>query len=283
MKAKLLLSLLLFLSAVGLQAQSPQAVNYQAIVRNPNLGVMPNTPVSFRFTILDSINPGTILYKETQALTTNSFGLVTAAIGRGTPVQGLFININWNVGSKYLDIEMDVNNTGTFLNMGTTQLISVPYAFHATNADTATYSKSNIGPPAITVDTVFSSLNNLSVTVIQTGTVLGTGTLNFTKQYPHSNVELLLASNIFGGNFNGGTSAIGFYLQIDGTSANYTTQYFIQQSGTQQFVTLDAIFAGLSAGPHVVTLSGFTYLGTSAGVGVDNGGYGGSIIVKETN
>ena len=270
------------MSIISLKSQSPQAFNYQSIVRGPNGNPMPNTSVTMRFTILQGNNPGTPIYIETQAGTTNPFGLYMAQIGNGNPVQGVFASINWATGSKYLEVELDVNNTGTFVNMGITQFISVPYALHATKSDTAAYVLNNAGPPAVITDTVFASLNLSAVTVSSMASQLGTGNLTFTKTYPNSNVELFLNSNIYSGSFTG-ASYIGFWLQVDGNQARYTTQYYIQQSNATQFVNLDAIFPGLSAGAHTVSIWGLTDAGTSTNVTVDNGGFGGSIVVKETN
>ncbi len=113
-------------------AQSPQGMNYQAVVRNSS-GVIANagTPVLFRFTIHDLTPSGTSVFTETQTDTTNQFGLVTAVIGSN----GNLSTINWGNGEKYLQVEMDVDNSGSYTDMGTTQLMSVPYALYAANSN----------------------------------------------------------------------------------------------------------------------------------------------------
>jgi microcystin-dependent protein len=124
----LLVATLLTLAAV---AQSPQGMNYQAVVRNSaGQPVAANTPVKLRFTIHDLTVNGTAVYNETLNDTTNQFGLVDVVIGSS----GNLAAVNWGNGSKFLQVETEVNNAGTFTDMGTTHLMSVPYALYAANS-----------------------------------------------------------------------------------------------------------------------------------------------------
>ena len=75
-------------------AQAPQAINYQAVVRNNSGDLITNQPVSFRIGIVkESIN-GTLVYSEIHNKTTNQFGLVSLKIGAGTIESGIFEDIN---------------------------------------------------------------------------------------------------------------------------------------------------------------------------------------------
>ena len=132
MKKQLLIFIGLFISVASLLAQAPQTMNYQAVVRNAQGGAVANaTSVSIRFTIHDVTASGTIVFTETHATTANQFGLVNVQIGS---IAGNLGIVNWGSGAKYLQVETDINNTGIFTNMGTTQLISVPYALYAANS-----------------------------------------------------------------------------------------------------------------------------------------------------
>jgi len=42
--------------------------------------------------------------------------------------------VSWGNNPKFLEVDADINNTGTFIPMGTSQLISVPYALYAANS-----------------------------------------------------------------------------------------------------------------------------------------------------
>ncbi len=123
--------LCLCLSA-GLFAQSPEKMNYQAVVRNAQGNPVANaTPVSVKFTLHDLTATGTPVFTETQNTTANEFGLINLQIGSGT---GNLAAVNWGSGPKFLQVQVDVNNTGTYTDMGTSQLISVPYALYAANS-----------------------------------------------------------------------------------------------------------------------------------------------------
>jgi hypothetical protein len=125
---------LTMLTALGLTAQVPQQVNYQAVARNAQGAVLASQSVSVRFTVHDATPTGTSLFEETHTgLTTNQFGLFTTAIGTGTLVTGspAFSTINWGTNAKYLQVEVDPAGGTNYVNMGTTQLNAVPYALYA--------------------------------------------------------------------------------------------------------------------------------------------------------
>ncbi len=94
---KIVLSLALFF-AITLQglAQAPQAISYQAAVRDANGKILANQAVSIKISILQNATDGNAVYVETHALTTNAHGLVNLAIGRGTPITGTFAAIDWS-------------------------------------------------------------------------------------------------------------------------------------------------------------------------------------------
>src|ERR1035438_2006826 len=72
------------------QAQVPQGMNYQAIVRDASGNPILNSLICLRFTIHSVSGNGPVQYKETDTATTNGFGLVTVKVGMGTVVQGTF-------------------------------------------------------------------------------------------------------------------------------------------------------------------------------------------------
>ncbi len=132
MKTKLLFAAFAFFALINLlNAQSPESMNYQAIVRSSSgQPVAGGTPVSVRFTLHDLTGSGTVVFTQIIQVVANQFGLVTAQIGSNSNLA----TVNWGSGAKYLQVETDVNNTGTFTDMGTSQLLSVPYALYAANS-----------------------------------------------------------------------------------------------------------------------------------------------------
>ena len=126
----LLFAMLLPVS-VSLFAQVPQGFPYQAVVRNGNGQIVQNRPVSMQFSIHDSTPLGTVVYVQRDTVIPNQFGLINVVIGGGTVMVGNFQGINWGAGFKYLEVELDVAGGTNYVDMGTTQLMSVPYALYA--------------------------------------------------------------------------------------------------------------------------------------------------------
>jgi len=118
-------------------AQAPQATSYQAVIRNSSGNVLSSQLVKVRFSIHDSAANGTVIYQETQTPTTNVQGLINLFAGQGTAVTGTFANINWGNKSKFLQTEIDITGGSNYTDMGTTQLMSVPYALYSNVANTA--------------------------------------------------------------------------------------------------------------------------------------------------
>ena len=120
----LLIALLLLLPFV-LIAQVPQRFPYRAIIKM-NGAILANQTLDFRMTI--SQGP-TIVYQETQSVFSDQYGLVSFSVGGGIPIVGSLSGISWDQGTYSLKVEIDDN--GGWVNMGTSQLESVPFAFHA--------------------------------------------------------------------------------------------------------------------------------------------------------
>lgn len=120
---KNILSYVLLLVASFAMAQAPQLLNYQAVVRSSSGNPVANgTVVTLRFIIHDQTEAGTVVFTETQKDTANEFGLVSTKIGRVTSLA----SVNWSGGAKYLEVDLDPNGGTNLVQMGTSQLVSVP-------------------------------------------------------------------------------------------------------------------------------------------------------------
>ncbi|MFO7880369.1 MAG: hypothetical protein R6V52_10065 [Bacteroidales bacterium] len=139
MKKALLLSVIALICAVTAFAQSPQAVKYQAVLRDNTGNILDQANVEMRISIEAG---GSVLYQENHSTTTNQYGLVTLEIGTGTVLSGNFSTIAWQASDHFIRIEVD-NGSG-YTDLGTTQLLSVPYALHANTSGSAeTYSETD--------------------------------------------------------------------------------------------------------------------------------------------
>lgn len=112
-------------------AQSPQALNYQAVARNTSGTVIQNHALGIKVSIHRNSASGPVSYCETHTPTTNDFGLFTLSIGTGTYVSGGFDTIHWGNNQYWLQIEMDPSGSSAYTDMGTSQLLSVPYALYS--------------------------------------------------------------------------------------------------------------------------------------------------------
>jgi len=126
-----ILTLFAFLLLVGTShAQAPQGIPYQAAARNSSGTILASTSISVRFTIRDSVTTGIIKYRETHSTTTDANGMFSVTVGQGTPVSGTFASINWVTNAKFLQVELDPAGGSTYIDMGTQQMMSVPYALN---------------------------------------------------------------------------------------------------------------------------------------------------------
>lgn len=134
-KFLLLLTAALFFTA-GVWSQAPGIFNYQGVARNSVGNVLENASISLRLRIHDGTATGPIVYSETRAVTTNPFGLFNVQVGSpgATGVTGTIAGVNWSAGNKYIQVEIDPTGGGSFINVGTAQIASVPYALNAGGA-----------------------------------------------------------------------------------------------------------------------------------------------------
>jgi uncharacterized protein (TIGR02145 family) len=123
-------------SLTQLQAQAPQGFNYQATVRNSTGDLIVNTNVYFKFNVIQGSETAVPIFTETHYVPTDDLGQVNLVIGQGTANTGTFSELDWSLGSYYLGIELDTGSG--YVAMGTTQLLSVPYALYAENSGNST-------------------------------------------------------------------------------------------------------------------------------------------------
>ncbi len=126
---KQLLLLASWIISFGIIAQAPQSIPYQAVVRNTDGSVLANAEISITFKVHDINATGNVVYEETHITSSNTQGLIALNVGGGTPITGTFSNINWGSGAKFLHVVM--NSGSGIVDLGTQQMMSVPYALHA--------------------------------------------------------------------------------------------------------------------------------------------------------
>ena len=143
-------------SLTQLHAQAPQGFNYQATVRNSAGELIIKSNVYFKFNVIQGSQTAVPVFTETHYVPTDDLGQVNLVIGQGTPSTGIFSELDWSLGSYYLGIELSINGPNDYVAMGTTQLLSVPYALHAKTAQTADYN--NLSNLPVLSDTSFNPM-----------------------------------------------------------------------------------------------------------------------------
>jgi uncharacterized protein (TIGR02145 family) len=130
---KILLLAIFIIIATALFAQVPQSFKYQTAVRETDGSIIADQDVSFQISILQYTDDGDAVYVETFNCHTNDYGLVTFNIGEGTTIDD-FTDIDWSDGPYYVLVEIDPAAGTAFEPVGTSQLLSVPYALYSENA-----------------------------------------------------------------------------------------------------------------------------------------------------
>jgi hypothetical protein len=152
MKTNILLIALMSISTI-LFGQVPQGIPYQAVARDAQGNPMSNQSLTVQFSLHEASADGQVVYQETQTTTTNGQGLFSLTFGAGVPSVGTFANINWGSGYKFLQVQANFGNG--YVDLGTQQLMSVPYALYSGSSGNGTNGQnSNYTPSADSVLTM---------------------------------------------------------------------------------------------------------------------------------
>jgi hypothetical protein len=239
MKQKLILAFVfVLLGLASAWAQTvPQGFNYQSVVRNSAGAAYANQTVNLLFSVRGGSAIGQVIYAERATLNTDEFGLINHVVGQGIPLPANdFSTINWGGGAKFLTVSVETS-PNVFDEIGSTQLMSVPFALYALNS--------------------------------ASGGGGGGGNDNWGTQVAQTDVTL--KGNGLGGNPLGiaqQNAQVGQVLKWDGTK--WTPQNDISDTGTAGgTVTQVNTGAGLTGGP--ITTSGTIGLSST---GVTPGAYG---------
>jgi hypothetical protein len=131
-------TLLLFLLAtVSILAQTPEKMSYQLVLRDASNTLLTNQQVGIQISILQTTITGSAVYTETQNATTNINGLVSLEIGSGTSSDD-FSAIDWSTGPFFIKTATDASGGSNYSIIGTSQLMSVPFALYAKTSGSST-------------------------------------------------------------------------------------------------------------------------------------------------
>jgi len=254
MKIFYLTIILITATLCNLYAQPPQSFKYQAVVRNGTGEILQTQAVGIRVSIHDSISSGTVVYQETFSDTTNQFGIVNLRIGFGLVIIGTFSSIDWDNNSKYLEVEIDPAGGANYQYMGTSELLSVPYALFSSRSSLV----SNEGSGNIFVGDSIAKKNttgNSNAYVgFQSGYNNSTGYMNSFLGYKSGYNNTSGAGNTFIGNISGYSTTTGGLNTIIGDRSGYTNTegahntYLGYKSGFSNVTGSNNVCLGYKAG-----------------------------------
>jgi hypothetical protein len=139
MKTKLYLIILTLLMTTAVLAQAPEKFKYQGVVHDNNGNPFNDRIISLRISLLQEFVNGNAIYIEKHNTSTNKFGLFNINVGEGSVISGNFSTIPWSKYQYFQKVEIDTTGdttgVGNFIFMGTSQLLSVPYALDANYSD----------------------------------------------------------------------------------------------------------------------------------------------------
>ena len=152
-----------FILHFSAQDNVPDQINYQAVAHNQSGETLNNKSINVKIGIYASSASGQLIWEEEHNLTTNGYGLFSLKIGTGISTNQGSANssydVNWKSDSHHLNVQIDIGQG--FEDLGTQQLVTVPYAFHARTVEIDQVN-----------DADADSTNELNSTVVLNGTDL---------------------------------------------------------------------------------------------------------------
>jgi hypothetical protein len=269
--------LLAAVTAIG-QSPAPGIFNYQGVARNSVGNVLSNKVISLRLTIHDGAPAGPTVYQESRTVTTNPFGLFNVQVGSpgASSSSGTIAGVNWGVGNKYIQVEIDPNGGSTYINIGTAQIASVPYSlysslsndlvlpFNKTQADAGTLFKitnSGAGAGSVAIEGLTNSpLANVSAVI---GTVTTTGPGAFSAGVRGiNNGTSGLGIGVWGSQNGGGWGVYG--TAPSGIGGNFSSSSGTGAAGSSSSGTGVSGLSTSGSGLSGVSTSGAGVLGNSS-------------------
>jgi uncharacterized protein (TIGR02145 family) len=241
-KKQITLNVALLLQILMGLAQPPALIPYQAIARDASGNALSNQNIGLRFSIHDQAISGTIVWQEAQTALSGPLGVIVTSLGSVSDLS----SVNWANGAKFLQVEMDVTGGTNYTDIGTQQMMSVPYALYAGTSGQLTptgASSVNVGSTSLLGDTLYTQ--NGGFIIIPGLSAANNGGLAATCGTPNvhnHNIEYGTITDTEGNTYK--TVVIG------------NQEWMAENLNTSIYRNGDAIITGLSNGPWATTFSG---------------------------
>lgn len=251
---KILFFLAFYAGLQVLTAQAPNHFKYQAVARDVN-GTVITGAIEVRLSLLSDGADGDVMYTESHVVQTNPQGIFDLTIGRGNIISGDMQSLQWADHEYWIMVELKTPGSSAFVEMGKSQLLSVPYALYAADAGI----ELEAGQGIVIQDKKISALDESAVNEIQTLTLDGNE-----LSLSHNGGKIILpegGSDSWSANGNTIFNSPNAYRVAIGSTQATDAKLFVEGSGNA--------FAG-----KFTTTDGTALLGTTSGTG--HGVFGGS-------
>lgn len=138
----LITSVFSFLTLITAQSP-PNAFNYGAVARDFEGNPLSNEAIGIQISIIKNSPTGISQYSENHFVTTDTNGLFNLVVGAGAIQSGSITSIDWSNDNYFLKVGIDTTGGTNYLEMGITQLLSVPYALYAKRAGSISSENTN--------------------------------------------------------------------------------------------------------------------------------------------
>ena len=163
MLKKIIVPFLFMLFCIGQDAiaqVTPDGILFQAVARDANGNAAAGRNIYAKVNILKESATGTSVYAESFKVMSTDDGIFTIVIGKGTRTSGAagLAFINWSEAYHFVNIKIAIEPTvptpgwtptTEYVDMGTSQLWSVPYALFS--------SRSTIADSAVSISAIVAS------------------------------------------------------------------------------------------------------------------------------
>ncbi len=150
-------------------SQAPDGIQFQALATDANGHPAAGRVIYVKNAIIAKTATGAVVYAETFKVTASSAGIFSIVIGKGTYTSGVssIANIDWSNGPFFLNLKIAIEPTiptaswnvnNEYVDMGTSQFWSVPYALYAGNVKGAD-GKLNTSDTAAMLKPYFTAIN----------------------------------------------------------------------------------------------------------------------------
>ncbi len=129
------LFLLQFGAELTAQSTIPKGMKFQAVARDLDGAPMTDQTIYIKTALVNNADRPIQYYAEIHEVTTNRYGLFDIVIGNGEPEAGSYGKIPWSSEEIWMELSIKSTATDAFSILSKSQLLAVPYAYHAGTAD----------------------------------------------------------------------------------------------------------------------------------------------------